>query len=244
MTKLEFPYLLNVSKYLLSNDAANFRMINKKCQSTEYAFTNFIPVCFEYTHNKFVLLSRLYSKFDDVFELFPNIQTLYISINVIDEFNFVKIVDDLFKTFKLVYNKKVHIKFNYIYEDDKFKDLDDDIIYYSIDKCLKKYPNIKFNWYCLINEYETEIIRIGDVDVHVNTDTHFDAFNCGDYELYLKLPKITISIDELYKFENNDFSDIHFENADVIINDIDMPKVRFNCNELHLPKSDKCISTI
>lgn len=79
MTQLEYPYLLNVSKYIQIHDLANFRQVSKKCNLTNQSFINWIPLCFE-CFGKFKFVKTIYKNVEDIFKWFPNVQSIYISI--------------------------------------------------------------------------------------------------------------------------------------------------------------------
>lgn len=148
MTQLEYPFMLNVSKYILATDLINFRCINKKCTLTENSFINFIPLCFDvYEYFLHFIKSPVYKTPEDVIKLFPNIQTLYISIIVdnpyfVNKYNFDDIINRIFKFWPCLEGFKLKIKL-----------------------IAKAYSKIEFN------EFEPDIKEIINTDTIMNLDT-------------------------------------------------------------------------
>ena len=116
MTQLEYPFMLNVSKYILTTDLINFRCVSQKCTLTENSFINFIPLCFDvYEWFLHYIKSPIYQTPEDVFKIFPNIQTLYISIIIHkskygNKYNFDDIINRIFKFWPCLKRFKLKIK--------------------------------------------------------------------------------------------------------------------------------------
>lgn len=241
---LEYPFLLNVSKYLENSDNIILNKIKPLGQKI-----NFNPICFEIMFSFQPIEVRFvptinYPKFN--INDFDCYESIYCSINMFDEVHMLEYNKAIRLIVQLFPNKKMNFKINLLtitFNLEKIQNIINefpkhDFKFYIIDSKSEKqylfidsYHNIRVSTNTLTNQFES---CIGFVNIIVYYDVLY-----VDYFL-ISLP-IKIVIQNLIGVDDKislSYHHIDAENCDIVIKNNIIPYCKITCRNLDLPNCE------